>query len=194
MGVSAGTPLASAQNTPPTLDNQVLSNDNPDDTTRQAVEQFGSYWFGQLVAGADDQSVARGRRELVTVITGRGTAPAIVDILNTLLAPRLGEVMDSDSSVVKLNGLIVASVIPSPQIFDLSSKALTDSHWAVRYWGAKSVAEAVTVLTSPDPQQVQAVIDAMVAAAATEFSDATYAQYVATIGVLGQAGGRTGSV
>jgi hypothetical protein len=121
----------------PSLPNSIKAASELSDQQQQQVQQFVQSGFGKLTA-EQDSTVAAGRRQLVSPLSGAGSQ-TFRQFYGQQVASRLSGLMSQARPYVRLNALIVASNIQTPEVLTVAQASLQDQAPEVRYWAAMAV-------------------------------------------------------
>lgn len=154
---------------------------------RQSIQNYAGYWGKVLNSAVTPQSVSDARervieplrRDLTPVVREEYAQDVLDAVKGTVAAPNL---------VLRMNGLIVASQLPTGAVSSMCLKGLTDPSPAVRYWAGKALADVSSRSTPGQPifdnAQQKTILAALQKAMAPERSEVVLEQMYRALGGL----------
>ena len=115
----------------------------------QSVTDFVGAWMDRLLAG-DPENVTDARNAILREFRTPGISETFRDAFSVEVSKRLGDAVRSETDLVRINAMIIATQLTNPEADELIDEGLGDDNAAVQYWSAKAYLQRVERATADD--------------------------------------------
>lgn len=150
-------PIARAQSAPE-IPAEIYTKDTEfTESQRQVIKDFVDHWIDLLDDGSAAE-IAKARRQLIDQMAGVGS-----QLFNTVYSQTVCKALEpllalQDQLSLRLNALIVASVLADGCVVNLIATGLGDKSPAVRYWAARTAERTAAGLQPEDQGRLTKVL------------------------------------
>lgn len=140
---------------------------------QQQLNDFVDPLMEGLVAG-DADAVSTARNVILREFSTPGATDSFKNAFSTQIHGHMADAMASDSDLVRINAMIIATQLTNPEAQAMIDAGLSDPNAAVQYWSAKAYREQVGRTAGPDGtsrlpgNQQRQIVERMDALIATE--------------------------
>lgn len=113
------------------------------------VRTFVEAWMGKVVTGEPEDVIA-GRNAILREFRTPGITETFRDAFSEEVSKLMGDAIRSESDLVRINAMIIATQLTNDGASALIDAGLADDNAAVQYWGAKAYLERVERATDDD--------------------------------------------
>lgn len=119
----------------------------------QQVDQYVGEQMNGIISGNPDR-VVDGRQKLLSQFRTPGASDAFLNAMSNAVMKSMKEAVEHEELLVRLNAMIVATRLTTPEAIDVLRDALKDDSAAVRFWGAKALRDLVERTELPRNRQM----------------------------------------
>lgn len=109
---------------------------------QDTVAEFVDAWMARLIDG-EQKEITDARAAFLREFATPGITDTFKDAFSTAISARMGEAIASDSDLVRINAMIVATKLTNAEAENFIDEGLADDNAAVQYWSAKAYLERV---------------------------------------------------